>query len=203
MPSPLLLRNFEPGATYHLRHESNPTETLFRDIADYKNFLLTLSYYLRFPGGTPLSWVPRMNPRTLAERQGTAKHHGALPCTLHAFLLLPTHLHLVLTEHIGGNKPGISELMRRVSVGYAMTYRQRYKRQGTIYKGKYKMIKVENSQASSLVAYLHAHPAANSTYLRDPLHSSLSDYDSAPRPWIAPFSISYPLPSLSPRLTLE
>lgn len=200
MPSKLLLRNFERGMTYHLRHQTAPGVELFRSESDYKSFLLTLSYYLRFPGGTPLSWVPRMNPRTLAARQGTAKHHGELPCQLLSFLLLPDHFHLVLTEQIGGLKPGISELLRRLSVGYAMTYRKKYGGTGTIYRGKYKMIETAES-TGPLITYLHTHPGVNSSYLRDPLHSSLSDYDGSPRPWLT----SAPLSSATfpPRLILE
>ena len=191
----------EKESAYHLRHAAKKDTRLFLEDADYKSFILTLSYYLRFPGGTPLSWVPRMNPKTLAARQGTAKHHGRLPCTLRAFLLLPDHFHLVLTEHQGNKKPGISELMRRLSVGYAMTYRQKYGGVGTIYQGKYKMIML-GTDASSLATHLHAHDGVNTTYLRDPLHSSLPDYESVSRPWLTP--LESPITSdFSPRLILE
>lgn len=201
MPSKLLLRNFEAGKTYHLRHLAKQDTKLFLEDADYKSFILTLSYYLRFPGGTPLSWVPRMNPKTLAARQGTAKHLGRLPCSLHSFLLLPDHFHLVLSEHQGGERPGISELMRRVSVGYAMTYRKKYGGAGTIYQGKYKMIETDSS-AGAVASYLHTHTGVNTTYLRDPIHSSASDYDGTPRPWVTPLP-STPTVTLPPRFTLE
>lgn len=200
MPSALLLRNFQIDKTYHLRHQAKSGTTLFADQDDYKSFLLTLSYYLRFPDGTPLSWVPRMNPKTLAGRQGTAKHGGQLPCRLHAFLLLPDHFHLVLTELRGGTKPGISELMRRLSVGYAMTYRSKYGGRGTIYQGKYKMIET-TGETSQLLHHLHTHPETNTAYLRDPLHSALADYENSPRTWVHPLPVS-PDP-VTPRLTLE
>lgn len=203
MPSKLLLRHFQSGHTYHLRHVAKKGTTLFQDDKDYKSFLLTLSYYLRFPGGTPLSWVPRMNPKTLAAKQGAAMHHGQLPCTLHAFLLLPDHFHLVLTENIGSPKPGISELMRRVSVGYAMTYRQKYGGAGTIYQGKYKMIELDQDTTTGVIAGLHTHPEVNSTYLRDPLHSSLPDYDASPRPWLTPLPLVPTTSALPPRLLLD
>lgn len=201
MPSIYLLRNFEPGTTYHIRHESVRDSSLFLDSADYKSFVLTLSYYLRFPEGAPLSWVPRLNPKTLASKQGAAKS-GVLPCTLRSFLLLPDHFHLVLTENRGGSKAGISELMRRLSVGYAMTYRKKYGGKGTIYKGKYKMTPLSQEDSGSLVTYLHSHPDVNTTYLRDPLHSALSDYENTPRSWLKTIP---PLPtdSLSPKLHLE
>ena len=201
MPSKFLLRNFESGNTYHLRHESIKDGALFLDSADYKSFLLTLSYYLRFPNGAPLSWVPRLNPKTLASKQGVSVGEP-LPCTLHSFLLLPDHFHLVLTENKGGSKAGISELMRRVSVGYAMTFRKKYGGAGTIYKGKYKQTILSQEQTGSLISYLHDHPDVNSTYLRDPLHSSSSDYQGDARKWlkILPTLNASELP---PKLSLE
>lgn len=201
MPSKYLLRNFEQGKTYHLVHRTKPGDMLFLDSADYKNFVLELGYYLRFPDGAPLSWVPRLSPKSLAAKQGQSKHKGSLPCTLHSFLLLPDHFHLVITENLGNDKPGISELMRRLSVGYAMKYRKKYGGSGTIYKGKYKMTPLTPNDSGSLITWLHSHPNSNPTYMKDPLHSSLPDYTNTPRSWIKP------LPTLEedikPKLTLE
>lgn len=202
MPSKFLLRNFDPTVTYHLRHETKPGMTLFQDPSDFKSFILTLSYYLRFPDGAPLSWVPRLNPKTLAEKQGASARAGSLPCSLHGFLLLPDHFHLVLTENRGGGKAGISELMRRLSVGYAMTYRKKYGGTGTIYKGKYKMTPLSPAESGSLLSYLHIHPDVNATYLHDPLHSSLTDYEGAARSWLKPLP-ALPANELPPKLTLE
>lgn len=201
MPSKYLLRDFRSGSTYHLRHQAKNDTTLFREEGDYKSFLLTLSYYLRFPSGAPLSWVPRLNPKTLAAKQGSSQS-GPLPCILHAYLLLPDHFHLVLTENLGGEKAGISELMRRLSVGYAMTYRKKYGGKGTIYQGKYKQVEVTGDNSGSLVSYLHQHPAVNSTYLHDRLHSSILDYETEARGWLKPLPL-LPETSLPPRLALE
>lgn len=213
MPSKFLLRNFEKGQTYHLRHQGKLGSPLFKDQHDYQSFVLTLSYYLRFPDGAPLSWVPRLSPKALAAKQGKSQHHGQLPVTLRAFLLLPDHFHLILTENTGDDRPGlpagkagISELMRRLSVGYAMTYRNKYQGSGTIYQGKYKMTPLSLPEISSLITWLHAHPEINPTFLKDPLHSSLSDYESTPRPWLKPidFQLSQPATSaLDRKLTLE
>lgn len=202
MPSKFLLRNFEPGTIYHLRHEGKLGAPLFQEPDDFKSFVLTLSYYLRFPDGAPLSWVPRLNPKTLAAKQGTQARSGNLPCSLHAFLLLPDHFHLVITENNGGDRAGISELMRRLSVGYAMTYRHKYGGQGTIYKGKYKMTPLTPTQAGSLISYLHAHPEVNSTYLRNPLHSSTTDYETTHRNWLKLIPL-LPDIDLPPKLALE
>lgn len=204
MPSKYLLRNFEVGETYHLLHRAKKGTELFKDQADYKSFILTLSYYLRFPDGAPLSWVPRLSAKALAAKQGEATRSGELPTTLHSFLLLPDHFHLLLTEQRGGDKTGISELMRRLSVGYAMTYRNKYNGSGTIYHGKYKMVKISDSHLPDLVSWLHHHPDTNQEWLKDPLHSSLSDYRQKPRSWLSPFPESNNLdPQKLAKLTLD
>ena len=171
-------------------HRGKPGYPLFSDPSDYKSFVLTLSYYLRFPDGAPLSWVPRLSPKNLAAKQGAATRQGVLPCTLHAFLLLPDHFHLLLTEDRADGKAGISELMRRLSVGYAMTYRNKYGGAGTIYKGKYKMTTVPSSNLGSLVNFFHNHQLVNNTYTKDPLHSSLSDYSGVSRSWLKPLPVT-------------
>ena len=196
MPSKLLLRNFESGQYYHLRHQGKSDTALFQSEADYKTFILLLSYYLRFPDATPLSWVKRLTPQTVIAKRN-ASELGASPTTLHAFLLLPDHFHLVLRENKGIGKlstpasggAGISNLMRRVSVGYAMYYNKTYAVAGTIYHGKYKMIQVDQSSLSPLITSLHHHEGVNDTFLTSPLHSSRPDYFGTPRPWLSPIPL--------------
>jgi hypothetical protein len=185
MPSKLLLRNFESGKYYHLQHNAKAGTELFRSDADYKTFLLLLSYYIRFPDATPLSWVKRLTPQTVINKRN-ASEFGAAPVTLHAFLLLPDKFHLVLRENIGTFKPGISNLMRHVSVAYAMYYNKAYGTKGTIYHGKYKMKPVEQNELAELIYDIHHYDQVNDTFLTSLLHSSRPDYFSTPRPWVSP-----------------
>lgn len=202
MPSLLLKRDFRGGCYYHIRHQAKKSLTLFQNDTDYQNFILLLSYYLRFPDATPLSWVKRLNPKTIVDKRDKSAL-GASPVTLHAFLLLPDHFHLVVRENLGGDHPGISNLLRRVSVGYAMYYNKTYGVKGTIYQGKYKQIQIEQNLLASLTDSLHHHPGANDTFLVQPLHSSRADYGSNPRPWLQPApSVDTTLP-LPGRLFLE
>ncbi len=201
MPSKLLQRNFESTHCYHLRHQAKTGTTLFQSEADYKNFVLLLSYYLRFPDATPLSWVKRLTPQTVITKRD-ASSLGASPVTLHSFLLLPDHFHLVLRENVGAFKPGISNLMRRISVGYAMYYNKTYGVKGTIYQGKYKNIEVPPDSLSPLIHSLHHHEGVNDTFLTSLLHSSRPDYFSTPRPWVTAIPLTSDL-TISPQLLLE
>lgn len=203
MPSKLLLRNFESGHYYHLRHQGKKDTTLFRAEADYKTFVLLLSYYLRFPDATPLSWVKRLTPQTVINKRNDSAL-GSTPTTLHAFTLHPNHFHLVLRENLGTSKPGISNLMRRLSVGYAMYYNKTYGVKGTIYQGKYKMIEIIQNDLSNLINTLHHHPETNDTFLATLIHSSRLDYTAGkPRPWISPLPLDPNSSPLTPKLLLE
>lgn len=203
MPSQLLLRNFESGHYYHLCHQSKSDTALFQTDADYQNFILLLSYYLRFPDATPLSWVKRLTPQTVIQKRNSSPL-GSSPVTLHAFLLLPDHFHLVLRENVGAFKPGISNLLRRLSVGYAMYYNKAHGAHGTIYRGKYKMIELTQDSLPSLIQAIHHHKSTNDTYLSSPLHGSRADYNGSTRPWVTPLPIDAAhLSPLSPRLLLD
>ena len=173
MPSKLLLRNFEPATYYHIRHNAKVGTELFKSDSDYQNFILLLSYYVRFPDATPLSWVKRLTPQTVIAKRN-ASEFGASPVSIHAFLLLPDKFHLILRENLGGDKPGISNLMRRLSVGYAMHYNKTYGVTGTIYQGKYKMQPIEQNILPTLIDSLHHREGTNDTFLSSPIHSSPS-----------------------------
>lgn len=203
MPSILLKRDYQQGSFYHIKHTAKKDTLLFESEADYKTFVLLLSYYLRFPDATPLSWVKRLNPKTVVDKRNKSEL-GASPVTLHHFLLLPDHFHLVVRENLGTKHPGTSNLMRRLSVGYAMYYNKTHQTTGTIYQGKYKNITVAQNDLAPLIHTLHTHPNVNTTFMASPLHSSYSDYTNSPRPWVSPLPIpdSPPTP-LSPRLLLD
>lgn len=202
MPSILLKRDYKSGSYYHLKHTAKKGTILFQTEADYKTFVLLLSYYLRFPDATPLSWVKRLNPKTVVEKRNNSQL-GASPVTLHSFLLLPDHFHLVAKENVGGKKPGLSNLMRRLSVGYAMYYNKTYGVKGTIYQGKYKNIEVSQDHLTTLINALHTHDNVNKTFMSSPLHSSSSDYNNSSRPWITPLPKTTTESSLNPRLLLD
>ncbi len=203
MPSILLKRGYQSGSYYHIKHQAKKDTLLFTTEADYKTFILLLSYYLRFPDATPLSWVKRLNPKTVVDKRNKSEL-GSTPVALHSFLLLPDHFHLVLKENQGGKKPGISNLMRRLSVGYAMYYNKTYGVKGTIYQGKYKNIQINQDNLSPLVQSLHSHDNVNSTYMNSPLHSSASDYSSSARPWLTPLPLGIEdNAKLNPRLLLD
>jgi putative transposase len=69
---------------------------------------------------------------------------------------MPNHYHLLLVPKI---KNGISKFMKKVDMGYAKYFNQKYDRKGTLFERRYKSIQVtEESHFIHLPYYLHCNP---------------------------------------------
>jgi putative transposase len=62
---------------------------------------------------------------------GATKFH----CDIHAYVLMPTHLHLVVTPR---TVDGIGKMMQYVGRYYVRYFNQRYERTGTLWDGRYR-----------------------------------------------------------------
>lgn len=159
MPSVYYQRNFYPTCYYHIYNRGAHQRLLFHDARDYNTFTQILRYYLLHPVGTPPSIINRRQNKVtnLVEKTSIP---AQLPYRLLAYCLMPNHFHLMLQQV--DEKITISNLMRRLSIGYAMYYNSRYHHSGTILQGRYKNILIENEmQWLYLTKYIHRNPAHN------------------------------------------
>jgi len=75
---------------------------------------------------------------------------------LHAFCLMPNHYHLLLSRITEG---GVSRFMRKINVGYAKYFNQKYERKGTLFEGRYKSVSIANEQhLLHIPYYIHLNP---------------------------------------------
>ena len=73
-----------------------------------------------------------------------------------AFCLMPNHFHLLVKQKKEG---GITKFMRRLSIGYANYFNQKYKRSGTLFEGRYKSILInQDRHFNYLPYYIHLNP---------------------------------------------
>jgi len=69
---------------------------------------------------------------------------------------MPNHFHLLLRQKGGG---GITKFMRKLGVGYANYFNEKYKRTGTLFEGRYKIILVnQDTYFTHLPYYIHFNP---------------------------------------------
>lgn len=75
---------------------------------------------------------------------------------IHAFCLMPNHYHLLLSPAIEG---GIPKFMKKLNMGYARYFNERYERKGTLFEGRYKSVPVmAQAHFIHLPYYIHLNP---------------------------------------------
>jgi REP element-mobilizing transposase RayT len=89
----------------------------------------------------------------------------------YAWALIPNHFHLLLR-----NRPTpLSNVMRRLMTGYAVTFNKRHKRSGHLFQNRYKSIVCEEDPyLLELIRYIHLNP------LRAKLVQDLKELDKYP-----------------------
>ncbi len=69
---------------------------------------------------------------------------------------MKNHYHLLLSEKIEG---GVSLFLRKLNVGYANYFNERYERKGTLFQGRTKKILIErDAQFNYILHYIHLNP---------------------------------------------
>lgn len=75
---------------------------------------------------------------------------------IHGWVLMKNHYHLLLSERAEG---GLSLFLRKVNVGYANYFNERYGRSGTLFQGRTKKILIErNPHFLYILHYIHLNP---------------------------------------------
>jgi REP element-mobilizing transposase RayT len=115
------------GAFYHVIARGNRRATIFHDDDDYRTYLERLERYRRRDGAT-----------------------------LHAYVLMPNHVHLLLET---GDRP-LSRTMQTLQFTYSQYYNRRYCKTGHVFQGRYHAILCDrDAYLVELVRYLHLNPA--------------------------------------------
>ena len=120
------LRIQYPGAVYHVMCRGNERREIFRSDDDRRAFLDFLAHSL-----------------------------GIYSLTLHAYVLMTDHFHLLVETPLAN----LAEFMRHFNITYTGFFNRQHKRVGHLYQGRYKSILVEKESYLSVVSrYLHLNP---------------------------------------------
>lgn len=97
---------------------------------------------------------PVLHPK-LSRRQGE-NYERKLLVHIHAFCLMPNHYHLLISPLI---ENGIALFMKKLNMGYAKYFNERYRRSGALWQGKFKRILVEHEAHFNYIPYyIHLNP---------------------------------------------
>ena len=130
------------GQKYHVYNRGVDKRVIFSDKSDYLRFYLSMDYF------------NCVDVTTEFNRASTQKNKQEDKLVqLHAYCLLNNHFHLIIEQLKDG---GISEFMKRVSVGYTGYFNEKNNRLGSLFQGTYKRVHIKtDEQANYLFAYVN------------------------------------------------
>ncbi len=139
---------------YHVLTRGVDKRKIFLDQKDYLRFIHDL---FEFNDEAPVNTTFYVFRNAIARREvGKERKPRKLLVKIHAFCLMPNHYHLLLTPKIEG---GIPRFMKKLNMGYARYFNEKYKRKGTLFEGRYKNIIVKNeAHFIHLPYYIHLNP---------------------------------------------
>ncbi len=75
---------------------------------------------------------------------------------IHGWCIMQNHYHLLLSERVEG---GLALFLRKLNVGYANYFNERYKRVGTLFQGRTKKIHIDSdAYFLHILHYIHLNP---------------------------------------------
>lgn len=130
-----LPRLIVPAQPHHVIQTGNNDQPIFHDDADYQAFL---------------GWL-----RTAAKNYKVA---------LHAYVLMPNHLHLLVTP---SDAEGLGQMMQWIGRYYVPYFNQKYSRSGTLWNGRYKTSLIDADNYFMLCSrYIEFNPVRNGMVTR-------------------------------------
>ncbi|HJV82504.1 transposase [Noviherbaspirillum sp.] len=133
-----------PHQPHHIIQSGTDRQPIFRDADDYSAFL---------------RWLRE------AARQ--------FKVAVHAYVLMPTHLHLLVSP---SDEPGLGRMMQWVGRHYVPYFNTRYDRAGTLWQGRYKATVIESEQYFLVCSrYIESNPV-RSGLVQEPADYAWSSY---------------------------
>lgn len=137
---------------YHVLNRGVEKRNLFLDNADRARFVHDL---FEFNDSKPAGNSRRLSSMIEIRSQSLVEDRDRI-VDIHGWCLMDNHYHLLLSE-IAEN--GLTRFIRKLNVGYAMYFNEKYRRAGTLFQGRTKRIRI-SSEAHFLhiLHYIHLNP---------------------------------------------
>ena len=138
---------------YHILSRGVDKRQIFMDNEDHFRFIHDLFEF------NDENWVNNVYYKFHNKKDATIKNKREprkLLVDIYAFCLMPNHYHILLKARKMGN---ITNFMRKLNIGYAKYFNNKYKRSGALFEGRYKFILVKDeSHFLHLPYYIHLNP---------------------------------------------
>lgn len=134
---------------FHILNRGVDKRKVFLDEADYVRFLHDCYMFNDTADVDP-------NHRFKKVRKGDEARKRERLITLHAFCLMPNHYHMLVSEVEDG---GLSLFMRKLNMGYAKYFNEKYERSGVLWQGTFKKILIKRDAHFMYIPYyIHLNP---------------------------------------------
>ena len=140
---------------WHALNRGVDGRELFLDSQDYARFVHNL---YEFNDTAPADNLARLfDPSGMRDfRNPSFRKSRKLLVDIHGWVLMKNHYHLLLSDKI---ENGVRLFLRKMNVGYANYFNQRYERKGTLFQGHTKKVLIAHqSHFLYILHYLHLNP---------------------------------------------
>jgi len=150
-------RTFSKNIIYHVLNRGVDKRRIFLSEKDHLRFIHDLFEFNDAAQltHTAYSFAKASGTRKAIYIQKERKPRKLLVEIL-AFCLMPNHYHLLLRQK---TEDGIIKFMRRLNMGYAKYFNEKYERNGSLFQGRYKAVPVTTeAHFIHLPYYIHTNP---------------------------------------------
>ena len=135
---------------YHALNRGVDKRIIFLDTQDFARFVHDMYAFNDTKRADNLT----RSFKTMGRTQSTSKRN--LLVVIHGWCLMKNHYHILLSEL---KKGGMVKFMRKLNIGYAKYFNEKYKRSGTLFQGRTKKILIErDAHFLHILHYIHLNP---------------------------------------------
>ena len=132
---------------YHILNRGVEKRKVFMESGDYLRFVHDL-YVFNDENTTPNYVVKKRHAIDMNSRRPLVY--------IHAYCLMPNHYHLLLSPAV---ENGIPLFIKKLAMGYAKYFNEKYSRFGSLWQGKYKKILIKKDAHFFYIPYyIHLNP---------------------------------------------
>ncbi len=137
---------------YHALNRGVDGRNIFLDDHDRARFVHNLFEFNDLEPALTVRNVDLRSPHLKRDRHAARK----LLVAIHGWTLMDNHYHLLLSELIEG---GLTLFLRKLNIGYAKYFNEKYERAGTLFQGRTKKVLIEqHAHFLYILHYLHLNP---------------------------------------------
>lgn len=149
------MRQISIDHIYHVLNRGVDKRKIFLDDQDYFRFVHDL-FEFNNQDSINNNYYYFQNSNVIARRYINEKEPRKLLVEIMAFCLMPNHYHLLLKPKV---ENGMTKFMKRLNMGYARYFNEKYERSGTLFQGRYKSVVIENeAHFLHIPYYIHLNP---------------------------------------------